>query len=186
MSSMGTNDAFRRYLDAGAALTQLTKARAEELVQELVKNGAIQGKEAQAKVDELIERSRKSSEAVLSLVREEVSSQLSSFGIGSLEDLARQVAALLGRSSGKSPGHSASTTATAPAKKAAAKRAPTKKAAGKKAAAAKKAPAKKTAAKKTATKKTAAKRAPTKKAVGKKAAAKTSTTTPPSTTGSAD
>ena len=38
------------------------------MVQELVKNGEVQRKEAQAKVDDLIERSRKSTEALLSLV----------------------------------------------------------------------------------------------------------------------
>jgi polyhydroxyalkanoate synthesis regulator phasin len=161
---MANNDPFRRYIDAGAALTQLTRARAEELVQELVKNGEVQRKEAQAKVDDLIERSRKSTEALLSLVHAEVSNQLSSLGIGSLEDLARQVALLLGRVQ-SAPAKKASAQ-KASAQKAAAKKSPAKKAAGKKA------PAKKTAAKKTAAKKTAAKKAPAKKSAGKKSAAK--------------
>jgi polyhydroxyalkanoate synthesis regulator phasin len=154
---MANNDPFRRYLDAGAALTQLTRARAEELVQELVKNGEVQRKEAQAKVDDLIERSRKSTEALLSLVHAEVSNQLSSLGIGGLDDLARQVASLLGRGG-------------SPAKKSAAKKTTAKKAPAKKTAA-KKAPAKKTAAKKAPAKKTAAKKAPAKKAAAKKSAA---------------
>jgi polyhydroxyalkanoate synthesis regulator phasin len=159
---MADNDPFRRYIDAGAALAQLTKARVEELVQELMKNGDVQRKEAQTKVDDLIERSRNSTEALLSLVHAEVSTQLSSMGIGSLDDLARQVASLLGR------GPSAPTKA--PAKKATAKKTAAK-------SAAKKAPAKKTAAKKapankTAAKKTAAKKAPAKKAAAKKTAAR--------------
>ena len=118
---MANNDPFRRYIDAGAALTQLTRARAEELVQELMKNGEVQRKEAQSKVDDLIERSRKSTESLLSLVHAEVSNQLSSLGIGSLDDLARQVASLLGRGPSSPP-----TTAAkkAPAKKTAAKKAP--------------------------------------------------------------
>ncbi|HWF20623.1 MAG TPA: hypothetical protein VG226_00645 [Acidimicrobiales bacterium] len=161
---MANNDPFRRYIDAGAALTQLTRARAEELVQELVKNGEVQRKEAQAKVDDLIERSRKSTEALLSLVHAEVSNQLSSLGIGSLDDLARQVASLLGR--GPSQAKKA-----APATKAAAKKSAAKKTA------AKKAPAKKTAAKKSAAKKaTAKKSAAKKKAPAKKAAAKKTAT----------
>jgi len=154
---MANNDPFRRYIDAGAALTQLTRARAEELVQELVKNGEVQRKEAQAKVDDLIERSRKSTEALLTLVHAEVSNQLSSLGIGSLDDLARQVVSLLGRGG-------------SPAKKSAAKKSAAKKSAAKKAAA-KKAPAKKTAAKKAPAKKAAAKKAPAKKAAAKKSAA---------------
>ena len=122
-------------------MTQLTRARAEELVQELVKNGEVQRKEAQAKVDDLIERSRKSTEAVLSLVHAEVSNQLSSLGIGSLDDLARQVASLLGRGTSARPAKKAGTKA-APARKAAAKKAAGKKAAGKKSAAKKAAPKK--------------------------------------------
>jgi polyhydroxyalkanoate synthesis regulator phasin len=159
---MANDDPFRRYIDAGAALAQLTKARVEEWVEELMKNSDVQRKEAQTKVDDLIERSRNSTEALLSLVHAEVSTQLSSLGIGSLDDLARQVASLLGRGPSaatktpakKAPAKKAAAKKTA-AKKSAAKKAPAKKTAAKKTAA-KKAPAKKTAAKKTATKKTAA------------------------------
>ena len=165
---MANDDPFRRYIDAGAALAQLTKARVEELVEELMKNGDVQRKEAQTKVDDLIERSRNSTEALLSLVHAEVSTQLSSLGIGSLDDLARQVASLLGR------GPSAAT-------KTPAKKAPAKKTAAKKTAA-KKPAAKKSAAKKAPAKKTAAKKAPAKKAAAKKTTAKKAA---PPTTGSA-
>ncbi len=137
---MSKRDAYQRYLDAGIAFTQMTRSRAEELVQELVKSGEVQRKEAQAKVEELIDRSRKSSESLLSLVRDEVGSQLHSLGISNIEDLAKQVASLLARSP---------KPASAPAKKA-----PAKKAAAKKSAA-KKAPAKKAAAKKSAASKSA-------------------------------
>jgi polyhydroxyalkanoate synthesis regulator phasin len=155
---MANDDPFRRYIDAGAALAQLTKARVEQLVEELMKNGDVQRKEAQTKVDDLIDRSRNSTEALLSLVHAEVSTQLSSLGIGSLEDLARQVASLLGR------GPSAATKT--PAKKTAAKKTAAKKTATKKSV------AKKSAAKKTAAKKTAAKKAPAKRTAAKKTAAK--------------
>jgi polyhydroxyalkanoate synthesis regulator phasin len=150
---MANDDPFRRYIDAGAALAQLTKARVEQLVEELMKNGDVQRKEAQTKVDDLIDRSRNSTEALLSLVHAEVSTQLSSLGIGSLEDLARQVASLLGRGP--------STATKTPAKKTAAKKT-----------AAKKTAAKKSVAKKSAAKKTAAKKAPAKKTAAKKTAAK--------------
>ena len=124
-------------------MTQLTVARAEELVQELLKDGGFQRKEAQTKVEDLFERSRKSTESLLSLVHAEVSDQLSSLGIGSLEDLARQVASVIGRGTSTTP-------AKKTAKKAAAKKAAAKKSVAKKSVA-KKAPAKKTAAKKAAT-----------------------------------
>jgi len=153
---MATNDPLQRYIDAGIAFTNMTRKKAEELVSELVKNGDIQTDEARARVDELLERGRKGTEMIVSAVRAEVSRQLGAVGITSLEDLADQVAVLLGR-----PGTQSKKTG---AKKTAAKKAPAKKTAAKKTAAkkapAKKAPAKKTAAKKTAAKKTAAKKAP--------------------------
>jgi polyhydroxyalkanoate synthesis regulator phasin len=162
---VANKDSFQRYIDVGIAFTNITKAKAEELVGELVQNGEFQGKDARAKVEELLERSRKSSEALIGTVRSEVTRQLDGLGITSLEDLAEQVAILLGRSAdvGKE--------ATSTAKKAATKKASAKKASAKKAPA-KKAPAKKASAKKAPAKKAPAKKAPAKKAPAKKAAAK--------------
>ena len=150
---MSKKDAFRRYLDAGSTFTQITRTRAEELVQELVKSGALQRKEAKARVDELIERSRKSSEQLIQVVRDEVASQMSALGISSIEDLARQVASLLNRSTDLVRGQEKAAATKAPAKKAPAKKA-----------AATKAPAKKAPAKKAPAKKAAATKAPAKKA----------------------
>ncbi len=170
--------AWKRYLEAGAAFSQMTRSRAEELVQELVSGGELQRKEAQAKVEELIERSRKSSEALVGIVRSEVLAQLDALGIHGIEDVARQVAALLSRSGADMTGGTArrssgpATTAKAPAGKAPAKRAPAKKAAAKTAA---KAPAAKAPAK----------RAPAKRAPAKKAAAKTAPATAPAKRASA-
>ena len=165
---MANNDPFRRYIDAGAALTQLTVARAEELVQELLKDGGFQRKEAQTKVEDLFERSRKSTESLLSLVHAEVSDQLSSLGIGSLEDLARQVASVIGRGTSTTPAKG--TAAKKTAKKAAAKKSVAKKSV------AKKAPAKKTAAKKSVAKKSVATKSVAKKTAAKKTAAKKAAT----------
>ena len=125
-----------------------------------MKSGEVQRHEAQNKVDELLDRSRKSTESLLSLVHAEVSHQLSSLGIGSLEDLARQVASVMGRGTSKAPA-----TKKAGAKKAGAKKAVAKKSSAKKAA--KKSTAKKSTAKKAPAKKTAARR---QKAAAKKAA----------------
>jgi polyhydroxyalkanoate synthesis regulator phasin len=166
---MPNKDSFQKYLDAGIAFTNMTRVKAEELVAELVKNGEFQGKDAKAKVDELLERSRKGREAMLSQVRAEVTRQLESVGITNLEDLASQVATLLGRTA--EAGKTAASTAKKAAAKKAAKKAPAKKAAAKKAAA-KKAPAKKTAAKKAP-----AKKAPAKKAAAAKATPATGETT---------
>jgi polyhydroxyalkanoate synthesis regulator phasin len=167
---MVAKDSFQRYLDAGIAFTNLTRAKAEELVSELVQNGEFQSSDARARVDELLERSRKGREAFAAQVRKEVTHQLESVGITSLEDLAQQVAALIGRTA--EAGKAATSGAKAAAKKAATKKAPAKKAPAKKTAA-KKAPAQKAPAQKTAAKKTAAKKAP---------AQKTATAAPPTDT----
>jgi polyhydroxyalkanoate synthesis regulator phasin len=171
---MVNRDVFQKYLDAGVAFTNLTRARAEEIVHELVQNGEFQSDDARAKVEELLERSRKGREAFVAQVRKEVTRQLDGAGINNLEDLARQVADLLGRTA------EAGRAATSGAKKAAGKRAAAKKTTGKKAAgkkaAAKKAPARKAPAKKAAGKKSPAKKAAAKKAAAKKTGAKKTAT----------
>ena len=73
---MVDKDAFQKYLEAGIAFTNMTRAKAEELVSELVQSGEFQGRDAKAKVDELIERSKKSREVLVTQVRHEVVRQL--------------------------------------------------------------------------------------------------------------
>ncbi len=157
---MAEKDVFQRYLEAGIEFTNLTRARAEKLVSELMRDGEFRSEDARAKVDELLEQSRKRREAFVAQVRQEVSRQLEHAGITSLEDLARQVAALLQR-----------TAEAGRATASGAKKAPAKKASAKKASA-KKAPAKKASAKKTTAKKAAAKKTPARKAAAGTAARK--------------
>jgi len=202
MRDMASNDGFRKYVEAGAALGQITRARAEEIVRELVGAGQLQGTQAQEWVDDVVERSRKASEDLLDLVRTEVASQLTALGIDP-EDLAKQAADLLrhsadvGRRATQTAAAQASAAARAakkarPAKRSSAAKAATgskKTATKKKAAAGKKAPAKKpttkaapakaaagtTAKKKATTSKkagTGPEKAATRKATTKKAAAK--------------
>jgi polyhydroxyalkanoate synthesis regulator phasin len=169
---MASNERIKKYLEAGTVLGQVTRARAEEIVRELVSAGDIQRGQAQEWVDNLVDRSRKTSEQVLELVRHEVSNQLSKIDAPSLEAIAGQVADILKRSAeaGRAATHDAGKQATKTAKAArdaAKKVTPSgrkKKKAPAKKAAAKKAPAKKAAAKKAPAKKTAAKKAPAKKA----------------------
>ena len=155
MEAMATNESLQRYIDAGIAFTNMTRKKAEDLVSELVKNGDLQTDEARARVDDLLERGRQGTEVIVSAVRSEVSRQLGAVGIANLEDLATQVAALLGRSDSAAKKAAAK---KAPVKKTAAKRTPATKAAAKKAPA-KKAPVKKSPVKKSPAKKTAAKKA---------------------------
>jgi polyhydroxyalkanoate synthesis regulator phasin len=197
---MASNERIKKYLEAGTVLGQVTRARAEEIVKELVAAGDIQRGQAQEWVDNLIDRSRRTSEQVLELVRHEVSTQLSRVDTPALEAIASQVADILHRSA--DAGRAATAEATKQASETAAK---TRKAvrhaadrvtpgrgkdkkkghkksgahqttSGQKAAPPKKSTAKKAAAKKTAAKKTAAKKSTAKKAApAKKTPAKKTT-----------
>jgi len=159
---MTENDGLRRYIEAGMALTQITRARAEELVQDLIRTGELERNRAQDWIEDLVRASRERSESLVATVRGEVRQQLREFGFTNIDDLAKKVAEVLARSSAaarKATGRAAAATGA----KRAAKKAPVK------TAGAKKAPAKTAGAKKAPAKKAGAKKGPAKKAGAKKA-----------------
>jgi len=126
---MAQLDAIRKYLEAGMAFTQTTRAKAEEVVSNLVRSGELQTEQTQQQVQELMDRSRENTDRVVKAVRGEVMSQLSTLGLATKADLAkleRKVDAMR-----KAPAKTAAKKSTA--KKSTAKKAPAKKAAAKKA-----------------------------------------------------
>ena len=86
---MPENETLKRYLDAGIAFTQLTRERAEAIVKDLVKAGEVQRERTEEWIEELVERSRKNTEDLVSIVRREVASQLKALGIDDLAKRAR-------------------------------------------------------------------------------------------------
>jgi len=132
---MAENEGLRRYIDAGMALTQITRARAEELVRELIKTGELERGRAQEWVEDLVRSSRERSEGFVHLVRNEVRSQLEDLGLTNLDELAKRVADVLARSSeaARKAGKAAATRRPGAGRKHAAKKAPAKKAPAKKA-----------------------------------------------------
>ena len=84
---MAQNDVFKRYLDAGMAFTQLSREKAEEFVKDLVKQGDVRRKEAEDVIEALVERSRKNTEDLVAIVRQEIADQLRGLG---LEDLVKR------------------------------------------------------------------------------------------------
>jgi hypothetical protein len=168
---MAQTDFLRRYFDTGLALGQLTRARAEELVRELVKAGEVQREQTQQFVDSLLDRSRKNAEMLAAVASAEVRKQLG-----------RAVGGGRGGSQSTKPASGAKEKAKGPAKKSTAKKSTAKKSTAKKAApkkaAAKKAAPKKAAAKKPAAPKESAKKTPAKKAPAKKASAAPSAVSP--------
>jgi polyhydroxyalkanoate synthesis regulator phasin len=120
------NEMWKRYLDLGVTFTEMTRKRAEEFVRDLVKAGEVQQERAQKAVDDLVDRSRRNTEELVTLVREEIKSQVSTLGIATKDDIKR----LEGRINQLS---------RTPVKKAAPRKATAKKSAAKKTSGAKKA-----------------------------------------------
>jgi polyhydroxyalkanoate synthesis regulator phasin len=88
---MAENDVLKRLLDAGMTFTSLTQARAEELIRELVRAGALQAEQAQAGVDELVDRSRRNSERLIDAVRTEIDQQLGKLDLATRSDIETMV-----------------------------------------------------------------------------------------------
>jgi polyhydroxyalkanoate synthesis regulator phasin len=134
---MAQNDMLKRYLDAGIAFTNMSRARAKGIIDDLVKNGDIQRDQAQSRVEELVERSRRNTEALVDMVRKELQQQLASMGLATKADIARledritAVAARAPKPAAARPAPAPAPTATKKAGPAAKKGAvPAKKAAG--------------------------------------------------------
>lgn len=146
---MAQNPLIKRYLDAGMAFTQMTQARAEAIVKDLVKAGEVQAAKTEELVNQILERSRKNTDRLLELIRKEVRDQVASLGLATQDDVAR-----LERKISSAPAK------TGPTKKGSSKKRATKKASSSR------------TAKKSGTKKSGAKKAGAKKAAGSKKAAK--------------
>ena len=133
---------FTKLLSAGAEFVALTRAQAHDRAAELVGQGQLAQSQVQAFVDDLVDESRRRTDTMMDLVRNEIGRQVKTLGIATKDDLAKLEAKLTGSrvTAAKKP------AAKKPAaKKPAAKKAAAKKPAAKKAAA-KKSPAKKVAA----------------------------------------
>jgi polyhydroxyalkanoate synthesis regulator phasin len=147
---MAQLDALRKYLEAGMAFTQTTRARAEEIVANLVRAGELQTEQTQQQVQDLVDRSRQNTDRLVDVVRKEILAQLGSLGFATKADLAKLERKV-----------DAAVKATKPAA--------AKKATATNAVSARKSTAKKSTAKKSTTKKSAAKKSPAKKAAASKA-----------------
>ncbi len=90
-------DGLRRYIEAATTLTSITRARAEDLVRDLVASGELERGRAQDWIEDLLRRSREASETLVSTVSAEVDRQLGDRGFKNLDldDLAQRVAAII-------------------------------------------------------------------------------------------
>ena len=118
---MPQNDMLKRYLDAGVAFTKMSRSRAEAIINDLVKTGEIQREQAQQRVDDLMERSRRNTETLVDLVRRELQQQLSAMGLATKSDIKRlesRIEALSRAGNGAAAKTPAAPKKPAPAKKA--------------------------------------------------------------------
>lgn len=118
---MAAIDVVRKYLDAAVSQVQVTREKAEEVVNDLVKSGELRANEAQDAVKDLVDRSRRQSEALSERIRNEVREQLAKVQPATqadLDALTKRVAAVEKKAAAAAKKPAAKKTA---AKKAAAK-----------------------------------------------------------------
>lgn len=70
-------------------VTEMTRAQAQRIVKQLVREGQVAEERAKGYVDELVSRSRKRTEELTKLVRREIAEQASALGLATQEDLKR-------------------------------------------------------------------------------------------------
>lgn len=80
---------WRQYLEAGMQAGEMTRAQAQRIVRQLVKEGQLAEERARSYVDELVTRSRKRTEDLRKVVRREIQGQLSALGLATKDDLAK-------------------------------------------------------------------------------------------------
>lgn len=91
---MGKSELLKRSLEMGTSFIDMTRERAEALVKELVDAGVVRKGQAEKAIDLVVERSRKRTEALGSVIRREVAEQLTAFGVATTDDIARLEAKL--------------------------------------------------------------------------------------------
>ena len=170
---------IKRFLEASAQFTEMSRERAEAIVKDMVKSGDVRAKDAERTIQALVERGRDASERIAAGVQSEVAKQMASMQArfdeleAKIESLTRSLRGGARTSTPPAP-PAPPVQHTGPAKPAAPKKAAPRKATTKKTGA-KKSGAKKASAKKASAKKTGAKKSVAKKSGGASKPAATST-----------
>ena len=115
-----------KYLDAGAEFVALTRAQARDRANELVQQGQLAQNQVQGFVDGLVEESRRRTDFLMDVVRQEIQRQVQVVGIATKADLVKLEAKLTkqtkaARKPAKKASRKAVGAARAPAKAPAAK-----------------------------------------------------------------
>lgn len=103
---------WKQYLEAGMQVREMSRAQAQRLVGQLVREGHVAEERAKSYVEEILERSRRRTTELTELVRREVRSQLSSLGLATKDDLER-LERKLTKAAARRPSPAAATRKTA-------------------------------------------------------------------------
>ena len=122
---------WAKYLNAGVEFVAITRTQARARAKELVSQGQLAQSQVQGFVDDLVDESRRRTDSMMDVVRQEIGRQVKTLGIATKDDLAR-LEAKLAKGSAK-PAAKQPAVKKAGAKKAAKKKAPAKKKAATKA-----------------------------------------------------
>ncbi len=82
-------DELKRFALVTSGMAELTKARAEQVVKDLVKAGDIRRDQASSLVHELLRRSQENRKEVAAFVKAEISKQVEGLGLATKRDLER-------------------------------------------------------------------------------------------------
>ena len=93
---MAESPDLRKYLEAAFVLGQVTKARAEEVLQEMAGASELQREQIEQWLDELIDRGHQAATGLLTLVRHQVDALLDTRPARPFEDVVRQAGEFLG------------------------------------------------------------------------------------------
>jgi polyhydroxyalkanoate synthesis regulator phasin len=85
---------FGKYLNAGAEFVAVTRAQARKRANDLVAQGQLAQDQVQGFVDGLVEESRRRTDVLAGIVRQEIQRQVKVLGIATKDDLARLEARL--------------------------------------------------------------------------------------------
>lgn len=87
MGQKNSKDRYQKFIDAGKAVSRLTGERFEEVAKDLIHLSNGQRTQAHDLIEDVLKKSKKSTEFVVDVIKSEVDKQLKSLKVVSKEDL---------------------------------------------------------------------------------------------------
>ena len=87
MATKDSKDRYKKFVDAGKAVTKVTSERFEEVARDLFHLSEVQRAQAQELLEDILKRSKKSTEFIVDTVKGEVEKQLKGMRVASREDI---------------------------------------------------------------------------------------------------